>query len=191
MKNLRLTDNLFNLTWNVVYTKPGQEKKVADYLVKKNIEYYLPLKKAHAPWWYYKKTIDIPVFSSLIFINSADQKVFRKLKNIDGVINFLYWKNKPAEITDGEIKKIKYFLANEENVSAEKISVGGNYIKNQVNLTLTMPDNSDTSNRYIKVDLNSLGYRLIAEDNDPKSNVIDLKERITNSKLKRVYSHAS
>ncbi len=54
--------------WMAVYTKPRREKKLADYAVKNNINYYLPLTDSIKYYQRKKVVYKKPVFSSYVFV---------------------------------------------------------------------------------------------------------------------------
>ena len=95
--------------WFVVYTKPRQEKKVANELNKIGIESYCPTKLVERQWSDRKKKIETPLFTSYCFVNLTENdrnKVFQ----VPGVIRYLFWLKKPAIVRDEEIIEIKRWL---------------------------------------------------------------------------------
>jgi len=95
--------------WYVVYTKPRWEKKIALVLQEKGIENYCPLNKVTKQWTDRKKVVLEPLFKGYIFI-CADENSKWDVKNIDGIINYIYWLGKPAVVRESEIITIKKFL---------------------------------------------------------------------------------
>ncbi|MCY7291689.1 MAG: UpxY family transcription antiterminator [Ferruginibacter sp.] len=95
--------------WYVVYTKPRWEKKIALVLQEKGIENYCPLNKVTKQWTDRKKVVLEPLFKGYIFI-CADENNKWDIKNIDGIINYIFWLGKPAVIRESEIITIKKFL---------------------------------------------------------------------------------
>src|ERR1700712_2216779 len=105
--------------WYVVYTRPRWEKKVADLLSRKKIEYYCPLNKVQKQWSDRKKIVSEPLFTSYVFVH-IDETEQLPVRITDGVINFVYWLGKPAVIKEDEILAIKDFLDNHKEVQLEK-----------------------------------------------------------------------
>lgn len=95
--------------WYVVYTRPRWEKKVAGILLAKGIEHYCPLNKVLKQWSDRKKIVLEPLFKGYIFVKLADTGKW-DIKNIDGILNFVYWLGKPAIVKEAEIVTIKKFL---------------------------------------------------------------------------------
>ena len=99
--------------WFVVYTNPRAEKKVAERLRKLGIEVYCPLLKTMRQWSDRKKKVDIPLFTSYLFVHLEDgdrNRVFMA----DGVVRYLYWLGKPAIVRQSEIDTIREWLDEKE-----------------------------------------------------------------------------
>jgi transcription antitermination factor NusG len=104
--------------WYAVYTKPRWEKKIARLLDEKGIENYCPLNKIIKQWSDRKKVVLEPVFKSYVFVKVAEEHKW-DLKKITGVLNFVYWLGKPAQIREDEIVTIKKFLNEFADVKIE------------------------------------------------------------------------
>ena len=150
--------------WYVVYTRPRWEKKVARQLDQKNIEYYCPLNRVQRQWSDRKKIIFEPLFTSYVFVRleTADNIPVRQMQ---GVINFIYWLKRPAVVRDEEIEVIKRFLAEYQSVQLEKTSVSVNDQVRIISGPLMERQGNvlEIRNRRIKVSLPSLGYTIVAE----------------------------
>src|SRR5215211_2634080 len=92
--------------WYAVYTKPRWEKKVADLLTRKQIENYCPLNKVKRQWSDRKKIVMEPLFQSYVFVR-VPKNMLTMVRETSGVLNFVYWLQKPAIIRDEEIDLIK------------------------------------------------------------------------------------
>ena len=95
--------------WLVLYTKPRNEKNVADRLENNGFTVYCPLKKVEKQWSDRVKVIEEPLFSSYIFIKISDtdrEKVF----SFPGVVRYLFWLGKPAIVREEEISELKSFM---------------------------------------------------------------------------------
>jgi transcription antitermination factor NusG len=101
--------------WYVVYTKPRWEKKVALLLTNKGIENYCPLNKVLRQWSDRKKTIEEPLFSGYVFLKTTEAEKWR-IKEIDGILNYVHWLGKPAIVPEHEIETIKRFLNEHKTV---------------------------------------------------------------------------
>jgi len=87
--------------WHAVYTKPHCEKKVSDILARKGIENYCPQHKVYNQGNDRRKITHAPLFPSFVFVRiSMDE--FSIVRQTNGIINFIFWLNKPAIIRDKE-----------------------------------------------------------------------------------------
>jgi len=107
--------------WYIVYTRPGQEKKVTENLSRKKIECYCPLNSATHPPFYRKKLPEV-LFCSYSFVRICETEI-PELRKVNGVINLVFWLDKPFIVPDEEINTIREFLNEYKNVTLEKIEV--------------------------------------------------------------------
>ncbi len=104
-----------NKNWYVVYTRPRWEKKVAALLLERGIEHYCPLNKVMKQWSDRKKVVMEPLFKGYVFV-SINENAKWDLKQVDGVLNYVYWLGKPALVKPSEIDTIRKFLQEFDNV---------------------------------------------------------------------------
>lgn len=98
-----------NKNWYALYTRPRWEKKANSELEAMGIEAYLPLVKTLRQWSDRKKMVELPLMPSYIFVNiTIDQ--YEIVRRIRGIVNFVYYRQKPAVVRDVEIDAIKDFL---------------------------------------------------------------------------------
>lgn len=96
-------------TWYAVYTLPRWEKKVARTLDEKGYEAYCPLNRVVRQWSDRKKTVEEPLFKGYVFVQVSEKEKW-SLKQLPGILNYVYWNGKPGVIRDEEIITIKRFL---------------------------------------------------------------------------------
>ena len=104
--------------WFVLYTKPRNEKKVADQLENSGFTVYCPLKKVEKQWSDRTKVIEEPLFSSYVFIKTSDadrEKVF----SFPGVVRYLFWLGKAAVVREEEIMELMSFMNDFDTHSLE------------------------------------------------------------------------
>jgi transcription antitermination factor NusG len=149
--------------WFAVSTKPRWEKKVAGLLEQKGIENYCPLNKVLKQWSDRKKIVLEPVFKSYVFVKIADEKKWG-LKQINGIINFVYWLGKPARIREEEINIIKKFLNEFANVQVaptlavnSKVRIRQGVLMNYQGILMELSGN------IAKVRIDSMGIELSAQ----------------------------
>ncbi len=149
--------------WYVVYTRPQCEKKVATLLAKKKIENFVPFVNVATQKLRKNKTVTKPLFASYVFVYATDMDV-ALMRHTDGVINLLYWLGKPAVIADAEVKAIKEFTADYQNIDLERLPVNSSLLeKNFYRSSYEIDGNLVAiKNKTIKINLPSLGYAMIA-----------------------------
>jgi len=114
------------LRWHLIYIKPYWEKKVLKSLAQKKIESYYPLYEVKLQNHTAKAE---PLFRYYIFVLISHEDIF-KIKKINGVINFVYWRDKPVVIPEEEINVIKRALSYITHVQIKKTAVHiNNHIK--------------------------------------------------------------
>ena len=97
------------MPWYVLYTKPRQEKKIADSLNAIGIEAYCPLVTVVKQWSDRKKKVQIPLINSYVFVNIEEhhrEAVFK----VSGIVRYLFWLGKPAVVRAIEIEALKKSL---------------------------------------------------------------------------------
>ena len=116
---------MISLAWNVLYTKTKNEKKVFDRLSDLGIDAYCPCQRTLKQWSDRKKWVEEPIFKSYIFVKTPESEVQKlKILNTSGVVRFLYWLGKPAQVRQGEIDAIRNFLGEHQSVVSVSFDVG-------------------------------------------------------------------
>ena len=98
------------MNWYVVYTKPKWEKKVAERLQSIGVVTYCPLIAKTSQWSDRKKTLNVPLFNSYIFVQ-LEEKDRNKVFEVAGVVRYLFWLGKPAMVKNSEIETIQNWLS--------------------------------------------------------------------------------
>ena len=95
--------------WFVLYTKPNQEIKVVDELVRLGIECYCPTIKVIKQYSDRKKKVLKPLMPSyvLVFIEEVNRN---NVFSVYGIVRYLFWLGKPAVIRDSEVELMKRYL---------------------------------------------------------------------------------
>ena len=97
------------MKWYVLYTASRAEKQVEKHIKADGIEVFLPLHLSPRRWSDRVKMVEVPLFSSYIFVKTTDE-VLRSLVKFSGVSRIVYYNGQPAIIRDKEIESIKEFL---------------------------------------------------------------------------------
>lgn len=149
------------MPWFVIYTKFKSEKAVAQSLIKKNIEVYCPVRKVQRKWSDRVKVIEEPLFKSYCFVHLKEEERYLVF-DVPGVINYLYWLNKPAVVKEKEIEVIKDFLNDFEHDEIE-VSTFSEFDKVTIKSGVFMNQDAEvvsTKGKTIVVKIESLGIYL-------------------------------
>jgi len=97
------------MSWYVLYTAARAEKQVVQKLKAYDVEAYLPLHLSPRKWSDRVKLIEMPLFSSYVFVKTTDEKL-RTLVGINGVSRIVFHNGSPAVVRDREIEAIRLFI---------------------------------------------------------------------------------
>jgi len=111
---MELNKNEENSNWYAIFTKPRSEKKVHQRMLDENIDAFLPMVKTVRQWSDRKKTIEVPLISSYIFVNMPEKDLYKTLP-IQGTVNVLKHLGKPAKIKNVEIENLRILSGSGEN----------------------------------------------------------------------------
>lgn len=100
--------------WYAVYTRPNQEKKVAEQMALKGMVVYCPLQKVLRQWSDRKKVLEVPAFKGYVFVQIHDEIRWQVLAT-QGVLNFVCHNGKPARIPPSEIDTVRRFFQDLES----------------------------------------------------------------------------
>ncbi len=114
-----------DLPWYVLYTKPRNEKKVAERLSEAGYTVYCPLQTVRRQWSDRIKMVEEPLFKSYLFIQIEDHRrdeVFA----FPGTVRYLFWLRRPAQVRQLEINTIQKWLGeyNHEDIDISHIQTG-------------------------------------------------------------------
>ena len=113
--------------WFVFYTKSRQEKKVNEFLLKRNFESYLPLQTVMRQWSDRKKKVEVPLFNSYIFV-SVEEHAIQEVLQVPGIAWNIRLNGKPAILHQTELETIKRFIETglliETSGYLEKFNIG-------------------------------------------------------------------
>ena len=82
------------MNWYAVYTKPRNEKKVEEQLLKMGVETFCPKVSVVKQWSDRKKRVSQPLIPSYVFLKIKEQErdlVF----SVSGVVRYLFFLGKP------------------------------------------------------------------------------------------------
>lgn len=108
--------------WYAIYTKPRWEKKLAEYLVEKGIEHYLPLMKTLKQWSDRKKLVSEPLFKSYIFVHVNKMEYLPAIQT-PGAMNYVSIEGRPVAVRPQQIEAIKLFMESGDDPFTESPDV--------------------------------------------------------------------
>ena len=149
--------------WYIIYTKAKWEKKVAAIFTRKRIGNFIPMNSKQVMRGRKRKIVQKPLFESYLFANIHENEI-RKIKMIDGVLNFVYWKQSPTIVHQEEIEVIRKFTSDYQDITLEKTRVNVNDVVKVIEGPMYSMDGNilTVKNTTLKVNLPSIGYGLIA-----------------------------
>lgn len=100
--------------WHVLYVKSRQEKKVHSLLLENKLQAFLPLVTTIRKWSDRKKKVEVPLFSSYVFVKINSPMDFYKALNVEGACAYIRFSNEYAIVREDEITKLKLFVGNED-----------------------------------------------------------------------------
>jgi len=101
--------------WRVVYTRSNWEKKADELLKRSGLSSFCPVVKTQRKWADRKKTVEVPLFSSYLFVHVDALEEDRVLQT-DGVVGYVRDFGKTAEISPNEIQKIQNLVNTYEDI---------------------------------------------------------------------------
>jgi transcriptional antiterminator RfaH len=107
--------------WFVLCTKPRNEIKVAERLLKIGIEVYVPTRIAIRQWSDRKKKVTIPLLPSMLLVRLLEKEVDTVFE-VPGVARFLFEHGKRARVSNEEVVAMRRYL---EATAAEDEKVLG------------------------------------------------------------------
>ncbi len=119
--------------WHAVYTYTRHEKKVAEELLKKGYEVYLPMVNRIRRYDRKIKRYEVPLINNYVFVKILKEHYINIL-NILGVIKFLKNSGKVSVIPQFEIDYLKLITGEIHNVEAEILN-NENLIGKEVMIT--------------------------------------------------------
>lgn len=151
------------MNWHAIYTKPRNEKKVADKLEAIGIESYCPTIISIKQWSDRKKKVTSPVLPSYVFVKISEPRR-NEVFVVPGVVRYVFWLGKPAVIRDEEIELLKEYLAQDYTSvvqttlqRGDKLTVPSGPFKGQEGVI------KNTTNTKIQLVLETLGILLTLE----------------------------
>jgi transcription antitermination factor NusG len=95
--------------WYAAYTSANHEKRVAEQLVQRSVEHFLPLYASVRKWKDRRVKLELPLFPGYVFVQMALRDRLQVLQ-IPGVASLVGFGGTPAALPEGEIEVLRTSL---------------------------------------------------------------------------------
>jgi transcription antitermination factor NusG len=95
--------------WYAAYTSANHEKRVAEQLVQRSVEYFLPLYRSFRRWKDRKVNLQRPLFPGYVFVRIELRNRLRVLQ-VPGVAKLIGFNGTPAALPPGEVDALRISL---------------------------------------------------------------------------------
>jgi transcription antitermination factor NusG len=102
-------------SWYVAYTRANHEKRVAEQLKGRTVEYFLPFYKSVRRWKDRRVQLELPLFPGYVFVRLPLRDRLRVLE-VPGVVRLVGFDGHPAALPEKEIEALRQSLARQLKV---------------------------------------------------------------------------
>lgn len=157
--------------WYIIYTSEGDELKTYELLKKKHFECFCPTQKQGINARY-KSQLN-PLLPNYIFVHATQQEHVL-IKQIKGVVNFMYWLGDFAIMPEEELYALKKVVDTYNIIDVEKIGIRHMESSMIVKEYLTNNCNDfEADADMVKISFPSCGYQLMARTNKTSVRLIN------------------
>lgn len=121
----RLSLDVPEKTWYVLFTKPRAEKQVYEQLIQLGVEAFLPFYSTLRQWSDRKKKVELPLFPSYIFVCIYPNEYLAVLQ-IKGSVKYVCFEGVPAKVSQQVIDNLKILISGrpQMEISSRKFHTG-------------------------------------------------------------------
>jgi len=101
--------------WHVIYTKSRHEKVVHQELMKKGIDSFLPMMRQCRQWSDRKKWVEVPMFSSYVFVHPLPAQR-ESVLTVAGASRYIMFNGRKAVVREHEIEFLRRVQAGETQI---------------------------------------------------------------------------
>ena len=105
--------------WYVLYTKPRYEKRTHYFMRGENIDCFLPMREEIHQWADRKKSVEVPLFTSYIFVYANEKERVAALQ-IDGAMKYVHFGGKIAIVKQETIDALRLALIRKNDIRLEE-----------------------------------------------------------------------
>src|SRR6266566_1072622 len=115
-------------SWYAACTRARHEKKVAQQLEERGIEYFLPLYRSARRWKDRRKMVDLVLFPGYVFVRLVLKDRLRVLQ-LPGVARFVSFNGHPAALPESELNALRNGLSRDMNAEQHPYLTVGRRVK--------------------------------------------------------------
>jgi len=130
-ENARLPAECVKARWYAAYTCANHEKRVAEQLVRRSVEHFLPLYASVRKWKDRRVKLDLPLFPGYVFVHMALRDRLPVLQ-IPGVANLVGFGGAPTALPEGEIEALRTGLRNVVGAEPHPFLTAGRHVRVKV-----------------------------------------------------------
>jgi transcription antitermination factor NusG len=116
------------MNWYALYTRPRHEKKVFDLLTEKGVETFLPTVERVRQWKDRRKRVQIPLFTSYVFVKIDLKDRYTSLQT-HGVVRLVSFSGQPAAIPDWQIEQLQRVIEHPDTLELENYLREGDWVE--------------------------------------------------------------
>src|SRR5215472_10122512 len=110
LKEQKMNQEESQLFWYAAYTVSRHEKTVAQHLLQREVECFLPLYESVHRWKNGRHRVQLPLFPSYVFVRMGLRDKLRVLQ-VPGLVQLVTFQGSPAALPDAEIETLRGALA--------------------------------------------------------------------------------
>jgi transcription antitermination factor NusG len=114
--------------WYAVYTCANHERRVADQLVRRGVENFLPQYESVRRWRDRKVLLRLPLFPGYVFVHLALQNRLRVLQ-VPGVVRLVGFDGHPVTVPEEEVLRVRRFLDEGFRAEPHKYLQAGRHVR--------------------------------------------------------------
>lgn len=110
LKEQKMNQEESQLFWYAAYTVSRHEKTVAQHLLQREVECFLPLYETVHRWKNGRHRVQLPLFPSYVFVRMGLRDKLRVLQ-VPGLVQLVTFQGSPAALPDAEIQALRTGLS--------------------------------------------------------------------------------
>lgn len=119
---MEMTNNGFE-KWFVLCTKPRNELKVTDRLLRLGIEVYTPTRIEIRQWSDRRKKVITPLLPSMVLVRLSEKELHTVFE-VPGVLRYLFEHGERASVSNEEVLAMQTYLMNTCKKATNGVTVG-------------------------------------------------------------------